>query len=40
MEEVGNLLVNVNDAWSSVERGEGELIDDGGGGCVVVCHCR
>ena len=38
MEEVGSLLVNVNDALSSVECGEGELVDDRGRGCVVVCH--
>ena len=36
MEEGGNLLVKVNDVLSSVERGEGDLVD--GGGCVVVCH--
>ena len=38
VEEVGNLLVKVNDALSSVEGREGDLVDDGGGGCVVVCH--
>ena len=29
VEEVGNLLVKVNDALSSVEGREGDLVDDG-----------